>query len=99
MIGIVFSVFFVLGIILIFFVKSSIDLYYILFGNVFVVWSLDMWMMIIIVIIVILLVVLFYKEFLVSLFDIVMVEVYGFNVKFLYYFLMLFLIFVMVFVL
>ncbi|EDN9856284.1 iron chelate uptake ABC transporter family permease subunit [Listeria monocytogenes] len=88
-IGIVFSVFFALGIILISFAKSSTDLYHILFGNVLAVRSSDMWMTIIIAIIVISLVALFYKEFLVSSFDPVMAEAYGLNVKFLHYFLML----------
>lgn len=84
-----FSAFFALGIILIFFAKSSTDLYHILFGNVLAVRSSDMWMTIIIAIIVISLVALFYKEFLVSSFDTVMAEAYGLNVKFLHYFLML----------
>ncbi len=84
-----FSAFFALGIILIFFAKSSTDLYHILFGNVLAVRSSDMWMTIIIAIIVISLVALFYKEFLVSSFDPVMAEAYGLNVKFLHYFLML----------
>ncbi|EHN0471708.1 metal ABC transporter permease [Listeria monocytogenes] len=88
-IGIVFSTFFALGIILISFAKSSTDLYHILFGNVLAVRSSDMWMTIIIAIIVISLVALFYKEFLVSSFDPVMAEAYGLNVKFLHYFLML----------
>ncbi|EJU2660035.1 metal ABC transporter permease [Listeria monocytogenes] len=88
-IGIVFSAFFALGIILISFAKSSTDLYHILFGNVLAVRSSDMWMTIIIAIIVISLVALFYKEFLVSSFDPVMAEAYGLNVKFLHYFLML----------
>ncbi|HCJ1254773.1 TPA: metal ABC transporter permease [Listeria innocua] len=88
-IGIVFSAFFALGIILISFAKSSTDLYHILFGNVLAVRSSDMWMTIIIAILVISLVAIFYKEFLVSSFDPVMAEAYGLNVRFLHYFLML----------
>ncbi|HBM4254562.1 TPA: metal ABC transporter permease [Listeria innocua] len=88
-IGIVFSAFFALGIILISFAKSSTDLYHILFGNVLAVRSSDMWMTIIIGILVISLVAIFYKEFLVSSFDPVMAEAYGLNVRFLHYFLML----------
>lgn len=87
-IGIVFSSFFALGIIMISLAQSSTDLYHILFGNVLAVRSSDMWMTFGIGALVILLVVLFYKELLVSSFDPTMAESYGLKVRMLHYFLM-----------
>ncbi|KGL40966.1 manganese ABC transporter permease [Listeria newyorkensis] len=87
-IGIVFSSFFALGIIMISLAQSSTDLYHILFGNVLAVRSSDMWMTFGIGALVILLVVLFYKELLVSSFDPTMAESYGLKVRTLHYFLM-----------
>src|SRR5690625_4253548 len=68
-IGIVFSAFFALGIILIAKAQSAADLTQILFGNVLSVRSSDMWMTLIIGGIVLLAVILFYKELLISSFD------------------------------
>ncbi|MBC1473340.1 metal ABC transporter permease [Listeria grandensis] len=87
-IGIVFSSFFALGIIMISLAQSSTDLYHILFGNVLAVRSSDMWMTLGIGMLVILLVGLFYKELLVSSFDPTMAESYGLKVRMLHYFLM-----------
>lgn len=87
-IGIVFSSFFALGIVMISLAQSSTDLYHILFGNVLAVRSSDMWMTFGIGALVILLVVLFYKELLVSSFDPTMAESYGLKVRTLHYFLM-----------
>lgn len=67
-IGIMFTSVFAVGIILITFMKSSSDLYHILFGNVLSVRSSDMWMTLIIGVVIIGLVMLFYKELLVSTF-------------------------------
>ncbi|WP_088808626.1 MULTISPECIES: metal ABC transporter permease [unclassified Listeria] len=88
-IGIVFSAFFALGIILITLAKSSTDLYHILFGNVLAVRSSDMWLTIGIAAIVVTLIGLFYKELFISSFDPVVAETYGYNTRFLHYFLML----------
>ncbi|WP_088825297.1 metal ABC transporter permease [Listeria goaensis] len=88
-IGIVFSAFFALGIILITLAKSSTDLYHILFGNVLAVCSSDMWLTIGIAAIVVTLIGLFYKELFISSFDPVVAETYGYNTRFLHYFLML----------
>ena len=74
-IGIMFTSVFAVGIILITFMKSSSDLYHILFGNVLSVRSSDMWMTLIIGVVIIGLVMLFYKELLVSTFDLTMVTV------------------------
>ncbi|MBC1373076.1 metal ABC transporter permease [Listeria booriae] len=87
-IGIVFSSFFALGIIMISFAQSSTDLYHILFGNVLAVRNSDMWITLVIGAVVLLLVGLFYKELLVSSFDPVMAESYGLRVRVLHYFLM-----------
>ncbi|MBC2171884.1 metal ABC transporter permease [Listeria booriae] len=87
-IGIVFSSFFALGIIMISLAQSSTDLYHILFGNVLAVRNSDMWITLVIGAVVLLLVGLFYKELLVSSFDPVMAESYGLKVRVLHYFLM-----------
>ena len=87
-IGIVFSSFFALGIILISFAESSTDLYHILFGNVLAVRPSDMYTTLAVAIVVILFVVLFYKELLVSSFDPVMAQAYGLKVQVIHYALM-----------
>uniref|UniRef100_UPI00406D118C metal ABC transporter permease n=1 Tax=Sporosarcina sp. FSL K6-1522 TaxID=2921554 RepID=UPI00406D118C len=87
-IGIVFTAAFALGILLITALKSSSDLYHILFGNVLAVRPSDMWTTLIIGIIVLISVYLFYKELLVSSFDPIMAEAYGLPTKLIHYFLM-----------
>ncbi|MDI3410847.1 metal ABC transporter permease [Bacillus sonorensis] len=76
-IGIVFTAFFAVGIILITLVKSSSDLYHILFGNVLAVRSSDMWITLVIGILILTAVFLFYKELLITSFDPTMAAVYG----------------------
>ncbi len=88
-IGIMFTSVFAVGIILITFMKSSADLYHILFGNVLSVRSSDMWMTFVIGIVVIGLVYLFYKELLVSTFDPTMAQSYGLPNKLIHYGLMI----------
>jgi len=68
--------------------KSSTDLYHILFGNVLAVRSTDMWITLGIGLIVIAAVYLFYKELLVTSFDETMGAAYGLPVRFIHYFLM-----------
>ena len=87
-IGIVFTAAFALGIIMITLLKSSSDLYHILFGNVLAVRPSDMWITLIIGIIVLASVYLFYKELLVSSFDPIMAQAYGLPTKMIHYFLM-----------
>lgn len=87
-IGIMFTAAFAVGIILITFLKSSSDLYHILFGNVLAVRPSDMWMTLIIGLVVLVSVYLFYKELLVSSFDPIMAEAYGLPNKMIHYFLM-----------
>ncbi|MFW7431620.1 metal ABC transporter permease [Vagococcus carniphilus] len=90
-IGIVFSSFFALGIILISFAQSSTDLYHILFGNVLAVRPSDLYTTLGVAIAVILFVAVFYKELLVSSFDPVMAQAYGLKVQAIHYALMFFL--------
>ncbi|MGY3766437.1 metal ABC transporter permease [Vagococcus vulneris] len=90
-IGIVFSSFFALGIILITFAQSSTDLYHILFGNVLAVRPSDMYTTLAVAIAVLLFILLFYKELLVSSFDPVMAQAYGLKVQVIHYSLMFFL--------
>ena len=87
-IGIMFTAAFAAGIILITFLKSSTDLYHILFGNVLAVRPSDMWMTLVVGIFVLLSVFLFYKELLVSSFDPIMSQAYGLPTKMIHYFLM-----------
>lgn len=84
-IGIVFSAFFALGIILITKAKSATDLTQILFGNVLSVRDSDMWITLVIGAVVIGTVVLFFKELLISSFDETMAAAYGLNTRFIHY--------------
>ncbi|MDN4606958.1 metal ABC transporter permease [Sporosarcina highlanderae] len=84
-IGLVFSAFFALGIILITRARSATDLTQILFGNVLAVRTSDMWLTLAIGSLVILVVILFYKELLVSSFDETMAAAYGLKVRFIHY--------------
>ncbi len=88
-IGIVFSAFFAVGIILIGKANTSTDLTSILFGNVLAVRDSDMWMTLGIGIAVLLVIFLFYKEFLVSTFDPTLAASYGLSNKVIHYVLMI----------
>jgi iron/zinc/copper transport system permease protein len=88
-IGIMFTAVFAIGIILITFMKSSTDLYHILFGNILSVQVSDMILTLCIGVIIIALVYLFYKELLVSTFDPTMAKAYGLPVKVIHYGLMI----------
>jgi ABC-type Mn2+/Zn2+ transport system permease subunit len=87
-IGIMFTAAFAFGIILITFMKSSTDLYHILFGNVLAVRPSEMWATLIIGIIVLVSIYVFYKELLVSSFDPTMAAAYGLPTRIIHYFLM-----------
>ncbi|MDM5225264.1 metal ABC transporter permease [Cytobacillus sp. NJ13] len=87
-IGIMFTAAFASGIIIITMLKSSTDLYHILFGNVLAVRLSDMWITLGISLIVLTAVYLFYKELLVTSFDETMGAAYGLPVRFIHYFLM-----------
>lgn len=88
-IGIMFTAAFAFGIILITLMKSSTDLYHILFGNVLAVRPEEMWTTLIIGIIVLGCIYLFYKELLVSSFDPIMAKAYGLPTRVIHYFLMI----------
>lgn len=88
-IGIVFSAFFALGIILISKAQTATDLTQILFGNVLSVKSSDMWMTLIVGAIVLFVVILFYKELLISSFDETMAAAYGLPTQLIHYVIMI----------
>jgi ABC-type Mn2+/Zn2+ transport system permease subunit len=87
-IGIMFTAAFASGIIMITLMKSSTDLYHILFGNVLAVRPSEMWSTLLIGIIVLLSIYAFYKELLVSSFDSTMAAAYGLPTRVIHYFLM-----------
>lgn len=87
-IGIIFTAFFALGIILITFARSSTDLYHILFGNVLAVRLSDMRITLVIGLVILAAIYVFYKELLVSSFDPVMSAAYGLPNRLIHYFLM-----------
>lgn len=88
-IGILFTFSFALGIIMITLMKSSTDLYHILFGNVLVVRSSEMWTTFIVGIVVLSAIYFFYKELLVSSFDPIMSAAYGLPNRMIHYLLMI----------
>lgn len=88
-IGIVFTAFFALGVILVSKTPTATDLTQILFGNVLSVQPSDMWLTIVIGIIIVLVIGLFYKELLISTFDETMAQVYGLKTKFIHYVIMI----------
>lgn len=87
-IGIMFTFAFALGIILITMMRTSTDLYHILFGNVLVVNASEMWFTLVIGFLVIICIYLFYKELLISTFDATMSAAYGLPIRLIHYFLM-----------
>ena len=68
-IGITFSSFLALGVILIGVANSSTDLFHILFGNILAVQDIDKWITIGVSVLVLVIVVLFFKELLITSFD------------------------------
>lgn len=87
-IGIVFSTFFAIGVLLIAKANTAMDLTEILFGNVLTVRDVDRTLTLIVAAVVIFVVVLFYKEFLMTTFDPTMAEANGMPVKTIHYGLM-----------
>lgn len=84
-IGIVFTAFFAIGILLIAKAQTATDLTQILFGNILSVRSSDMWITVFVTAIILLSVVIFYKELLVSTFDETMAQAYGLPTKWIHY--------------
>lgn len=88
-IGITFSSFLALGIILISVAKSSTDLFHILFGNILAVQDLDMWISIGVGILVLLVISIFFKQLLLTSFDPLLAQAMGMKVNFYHYLLMI----------
>lgn len=95
-IGIIFSSFFALGIVLLLKAQTAINLTQILFGNVLTITKENMYLTLIIGSIVLVLVFVFYKAFLITIFDPEVASSYGFNVKLFHHLLMALLTFVIV---
>lgn len=87
-IGITFSSFLALGVILISVANSSTDLFHILFGNVLAVQDIDKWITIGMSVFVIVVIILFYKELLITSFDPLMAKAMGMKADFYHYLLM-----------
>ena len=88
-IGITFSSFLALGVILIGVAKSSTDLFHILFGNILAVQDIDMYITIGVGIFVLLVIKLFFKELLLTSFDELLAKAMGIKVNFYHYLLMI----------
>lgn len=88
-IGITFSAFFALGVLLVTKLQTATDLTSILFGNVLTVQPMDRYLTFIISGLVLLFVALFYKELKLTSFDPVMAEASGLPVKMIHYALMI----------
>ena len=88
-IGITFSSFLALGVILIGVANSSTDLFHILFGNILAVQDIDMWISIGVGIAVLLIITLFFKQLLITSFDPLLAQAMGMPVSFYHYLLMI----------
>ncbi|HEO7209157.1 TPA: metal ABC transporter permease [Streptococcus agalactiae] len=88
-IGITFSSFLALGIILIGLANSTTDLFHILFGNILAVQDSDKYMTIIVGLIVLTLITIFFEELLLTSFDPVLAKSMGMRVSFYHYLLMI----------
>ncbi|MBC5635362.1 metal ABC transporter permease [Ornithinibacillus sp. BX22] len=88
-IGITFSSFLALGVILIGIANSSTDLFHILFGNVLAVQDFDKWLTVSILFIVLIILVIFFKPLLITSFDSNMAKAFGMNVNRYHYLLMI----------
>ncbi|APS25483.1 TPA: metal ABC transporter permease subunit [Streptococcus agalactiae] len=88
-IGITFSSFLALGIILIGLANSTTNLFQILFGNILAVQDSDKYMTIIVGLIVLTLITIFFKELLLTSFDPILAKSMGMRVSFYHYLLMI----------
>lgn len=80
-IGIIFTSFFALGIILLLKAQTAVDLNNILFGNILTITKSNMYLTIVIGIIVLMIIIIFFKGFLITIFDPIIGKSYGFNIK------------------
>ncbi|WP_420805817.1 iron chelate uptake ABC transporter family permease subunit [Paenibacillus wynnii] len=88
-IGIILSSFFALGIVLITYAKSGLDLTHILFGNILAIPQSELTRSFMIMIVVIVIIILLYKELLISSFDPIVSKAYGLRTGFYHYLLMM----------
>ncbi|MDQ0193220.1 iron/zinc/copper transport system permease protein [Paenibacillus wynnii] len=88
-IGIILSSFFALGIVLITYAKSGLDLTHILFGNILAIPQSELTRSFMIMIVVIAIIILLYKELLISSFDPIVSKAYGLRTGFYHYLLMM----------
>ena len=88
-IGITFSSFLALGVILIGLARSSTDLFHILFGNILAVQDSDKWITIWVSVAVLIVIILFFKELLITSFVPQMAKAMGMKVNFYHYLLMI----------
>lgn len=88
-IGITFSSFLALGIILIGIANSSTDLFHILFGNILAVQDLDMWITIAVALLVLTTITIFFRPLLLTSFDPILAKSIGVKVTFYHYLLMI----------
>ena len=87
-IGITFSSFLALGIILRGIANSSTDLFHILFGNILAVQDLDMWITIAVALLVLTTITIFFRPLLLTSFDPILAKSIGVKVTFYHYLLM-----------
>ena len=87
-IGITFSSFLALGIILIGIANSSTDLFHILFGNILAVQDLDMWITIAVALLVLTTITIFFRPLLLTSFDPILAKSIGVKFTFYHYLLM-----------
>src|SRR5690625_3009637 len=95
-IGIVFTSFFSIGLILLLKAQTSVDLNNILFGNILTITKSNMYLTIVIGLIVLITIIVFYKAFLITIFDPTIGKSFGFNIKFFEHLLMVLLTLVVV---
>ncbi|GGI42729.1 metal ABC transporter permease [Mammaliicoccus stepanovicii] len=88
-IGIIYTAFLSIGIILISQINSATDLYHILFGNILAITTNAFYTTSIVSIIVILSVIIFYKPLHLSTFDPIAAKMSGLNIKLIHYFIMM----------
>lgn len=88
-IGISFTAFLSLGIIIVSLIHSTTDLYHILFGNILAITATSFWTTIVVSIIVVLLIIIFFRPLMISTFDATFSKMSGLNTTLIHYFVML----------
>lgn len=88
-IGITFSSFLALGVILIGVANSSTDLFHILFGNILAVQDIDLWITIGVAVLVLFIIAIFFRQLLITSFDPLLARAMGMPVNFYHYLLMI----------